>query len=168
VELTERARQDRVAPRLRESVDPVHGLHILTVELPPDRAAPTLASERAATALARVSPRRTRGCALQFDRALRVELDRLADPARLPAPPDGDRAAFVSAALERLGAAEADAVAVPALLALLRAAVEEVEAPADRHAALQTLVAPDLSATAFGAALDRAETSESACARGVR
>jgi hypothetical protein len=56
----------------------------------------------------------------------------------------------------------------PGRLARLRDAIATLEAPGDRRAALQSLVAPDLAESAFTAAVERAESAERACLRADR
>ena len=171
-------------PRTCEAFDPVRRRHILRLDLDRERSsvpAPVTA------VLARVSRRRVTGCAGEYDRSLRAALDR--DAPSLRDTTDERRRAFVLAAIERLGEisagaaiqmtdgralrvdrpVEMSAAAVEprealGFLAVLRAGIEDLEAPPDRRAALQSLLAPDLPASAFGAALDRAETREAACA----
>lgn len=136
--LTERGRAAADALRFRESFDRVRGSHVLAIELAPETpAAGELASADAV--LERAASRSARGCALAYDRTLRAAID-------------------PESSADRAGASEA-----PGALARLRAVIIELEAPGDRQAALQSLVAPDLSAAAFAAAVDRAEAAERAC-----
>jgi len=130
--LTPRGRAAAGVLRFRESLDRVRGWHVLAVELAPE--APTAPEITSADAvLARTPQRPVRGCALDYDRALRAAL-----------------------------ALEARA---PGQLAQLRAAIAALEAPDDRRAALQSLIAADLPEAAFTAALDRAEAAERSCDR---
>jgi hypothetical protein len=168
--LTERGRaESRSAPRLRESFDPVRERHVLAVELAAGRDAES-AIDRATDALARIPRTRIAGCALSYDRALH---DALASEESARAANDEARDAIARAAITRLaalspGAVErVDAAAGPSdsvgYFALLRAAVDEIEAPPDRRSALQFLIAPERGEAPFGAALDRAETAERSC-----
>jgi hypothetical protein len=171
-------------PRVREAFDPVRRRHILRLDLDRERSS---VSAPVAAVLARVSRQRVTGCAGEYDRSLRAALE--PDAPSLRETTDERRRAFVLAAIARLGeispgaairmtdgrvlrvdrpaemsAAAAEPREALGFLAVLRAGVEDLEAPPDRRAALQSLLAPDLPAPAFGAALDHAEAREAACA----
>jgi len=141
--LSERGRAAAGALRFHESLDRVRGSHVLAIELAPETpAAGELVSADAV--LARAASRAARGCALAYDRVLRTALE----PEPSAAPPTAPDA--------------------PGQLARLRAEVAEIEAPRDRRAALQSLVAPDLPEASFAVAVDRAEAAERTCLRSDR
>jgi hypothetical protein len=186
IALGERAEAGGYDLRSRQGVDPVRGLHIFAFDVvPPDGGA--AAVERVRAALARVGTGDIAGCAGVFDAGLRTELDP-EQLARALAPRGSFADPLLRAALKRLGELSpggaielvdgtryrssvllelAAAASVPAqakgYLALLRGLVGELELPAHRRAALRGLVAPELAATSFDAAVERAEASESRC-----
>jgi hypothetical protein len=139
-DLSERGRAAAGELRLREWFDRARDWHVLAIDLAPEDTSST-DPELADAVLARAAQGRARGCSLAYDRALRAALD-LGDPAQL-----------IPAALETPGA-----------LAVLRDEIEQREAPPDRRAALQSVVAPELSEAVFSGALDRAVAAERACA----
>jgi hypothetical protein len=186
IALGEKAEAGGYDLRSRQSVDPVRGLHIFAFDVvPPDGGA--AAVERARLALARIGPADIAGCAGAFDARLRSELDP-EQLARALAPRGSFADPLLRAALKRLGEVSpegtielvdgtryrssvplelAAAASVPAqakgYLALLRGLVGELEIPTHRREALRGLIAPELAAASFDAAVDRAEASERRC-----
>jgi hypothetical protein len=172
--------------RLRQGHDAIRALHRFSVDfVPPDGGASAVS--RAHEALARIETRHVSGCAAVFDRALREALDRSA-LTRALAPQGEFTDPYLRAAMERLGevspggtielldgsryrsgiplelsAAVTEAWQAKGFLALLRAFVAGLEAPADQRSALRSLVAPETGQAEFDALLDRAEAAERAC-----
>ena len=184
--LRDGARDDLVEPRSRQSFDPVRSLHSFSLDLaPPDGGA--AAVENARAALARIGPDAVAGCALDWDRSLREQLDPAALARALAA-----RGAFTDpylrAAMRRLGeispegavhltdgasyrvdvpielmAAASQAQDVIGYLAFLRRFVAELEAAPYRPETLRGLIAPELPASRFEAILATADARETAC-----
>jgi hypothetical protein len=174
--------------RSRQTRDELRDLYLYSVELVPTDGGVD-AVRRAREALARVRAEDVAGCARVFDDALREGLDAEAlaralaprgtftDPylraamKRLAEVSPGarvqmlDGATFTSSPIE-LSAAISQAAQARGYLALLRAFVREIEAPAGRTDTLRGLVAPETSPEAFLAALQSAEQRETGCARG--
>jgi hypothetical protein len=186
VALQEAAQGDAIEPRSRQSFDPVRGLHSFSLDLaPPDGGADAV--ERARAALARIGPDAVEGCAAEWDRTLRQQLDPAALSRALAA-----RGAFTDpylrAAMRRLGevspggevrltdgtrfavaapielmAAATQAHEVLGYLALLRRFVAELEPAPYRRESLRGLVAPEVAPSRFGAMVDAADAREAAC-----
>jgi hypothetical protein len=174
--------------RSRQTRDELRDLYFYSVELVPSDGGVD-AVRRAREALARIRAEDVGGCARVFDDALREALDAEAlaralsprgtftDPylraamKRLAELSPGarvqmlDGSAFTSSPIE-LSAAMSQAAQARGFLALLRAFVREIEAPAGRHDTLRGLVAPESSPEAFSEALLSAERRETSCARG--
>lgn len=172
--------------RLRQGHDAIRGLHRFSVDfVPPDGGASAV--RRAREALAHIETRQVSGCAAVFDRTLRDALDRAA-LTRALAPQGEFTDPYLRAAMERLGevspggaielldgsrfrpgvpielaAAVSEAWQAKGFLALLRAFVAGLEAPADRPSALRSLVAPEVGQPEFEVSLERAEAAERAC-----
>jgi hypothetical protein len=173
--------------RSLEGYDAVREQHRFSVELDPAEGnAAVLARYR--DALDRIPVESVSGCALEFDRALRAQLDPEA-LAQALAPASGFLDPYLRAALERLGelsagrfveltdttrfqlstpigleAASARAAEIVGYLALMRALVAELEPPQrDARNALRGIVAPDLPSERFDAAVEFAERSERRC-----
>ena len=186
VELTELGQGDRFDTRSRQSVDPVRGLHLFALDLVPgDGGAADM--ERARSALERIDADDVSGCALEFDTALRDQLEP-AELARALTPSGSYTDKFMRAAMKRLGEVSSGGVirmldgsefhgAVPielmaaatqpgqaiGYLALLRAFVAELEPEAHRRQILRGLIAPEQAPASFETALDVAEQRERAC-----
>lgn len=190
VDLSPAARSPKPELRSRQGFDAARQLHAFVIDLvPPATAASGAAApsvERMQAALAAVGASDVTGCALAFDSGLRDALDPGA-LARALSPTDY-RAPFLRAAMRRLGEVSPDGVITmtdgsrfdPAsslelaaaasqpnlaqgYLALLRRVTEELETPAMREAGYRSLVAPELAADSFEAALARANAGEQDC-----
>lgn len=186
VALAQDVRDGKVDTRSRQSMDPVRGLHAFSLDLvPPDGGA--AAVERAKAALASIGRSDVSGCASVFDQALREELDPAALSRALAASgsfvdpylraamkrlgevsPDGvvelvDGSTYRTAVPIELMAASTEAAQVKGYLAMLRAFVDEMEAPVHRRSTLRGLVAPELGSARFDAAVDAAEARERSC-----
>jgi hypothetical protein len=186
VALTELGRGGGFDTRSRQSVDPVRGLHLFALDLVPhDGGAADV--ERARAALARIDGADVSGCALEFDRALREQLDP-AEVARALTPNGAYTDNFMRAAMKRLGEVSPGGMirtidggefngSVPielmaaatqpgqaiGYLSLLRAFVAELEPEAQRRSTLRALIAPEQSQEDFDAALGIAEQREQGC-----
>jgi len=186
VALTDAARDGGYDLRSRQGEDPVRGVHLFAIDLvPPDGGAAAI--ERGRAALSRIETGDVTGCAGAFDAALRERLDP-ESLARALSPRGGFTDAYLRAALKRLGdvspggaielvdgtryrasvplelmAAASEAAQAKGYLALLRRLVAELEPPEYRREVLRGLLAPELPAPAFGAALDAAEADEARC-----
>jgi hypothetical protein len=186
VALSELGRDGGFDTRSRQAVDPVRGLHLFALDLvPPDGGAADV--ERARAALARIDGEDVSGCALEFDAALREELDP-AELARALTPNGSYTDPYMRAAMKRLGeissggvirmldgsgfqgsvpielmAAASQPGEVVGYLALLRSFVAELEPEAHRRNTLRALVAPEQPHARFDAAMDGAEARERAC-----
>jgi hypothetical protein len=180
------AARGEVEVRSTSDFDPVRRLHRFALNfLPPDHGAEGVRRSRAA--LARIRAADVSGCALEFDRALREQLDP-ADLALALSGPDPLARPHLRAALRRLGevdpsgaitlvdgtryqasvpieldAAESEASQALGYLALLRRLVAELEPEPYRRAALRSLVAPQTVPSSFEAALAAAEVREARC-----
>jgi hypothetical protein len=174
---------NRLGARQRQSNDEVRGLSRYTIDLAPDAAAGV---EKARSALGSINAGDVSGCAVTFDDALRKRLDP-SDLARALSPRGDFTDAYLRTALRRLGevsggtihmadgtsyrssspielsAAQSQAASAKGFLALLRAWVRNVEAPAQRSEALRSLVAPELDTKQFDAALGAADAAERSC-----
>jgi hypothetical protein len=190
VRLTELGRSDAFETRSRQSVDPVRGLHQFALDfVPKDGGAGDIARARAA--LARIGPAVASGCALEFDRALRDELDPAA-LARALTPNGSYTDRYLRAALKRLGevspggtlhlvdgssfqsdvpielmAAATQPNQVIGYLAMLRAFVAELEPPATQRATLRGLIAPGRPPADFDRLIEAAERRERDCTGGA-
>jgi hypothetical protein len=186
VALSELGLQGGFDTRSRQAVDPVRGLHLFALDLvPPDGGAADV--ERARAALARIDGADVSGCSLEFDVALREQLDP-AELARALTPNGSYTDPYMRAAMKRLGEVSPGGVirmldgsafqgSVPielmaaatqpgqaiGYLALLRAFVGELEPEAHRRDTLRALVAPEQPQTRFDTAMDGAEARERAC-----
>jgi len=175
--------------RSTQGYDGVRELHRFTVELVPSEGnAAVLAMS--ADALKRVQRSDVSGCALEFDRALRAQLDAealsralspasgfLARPFRMALvrlgelSPDGlitlvDGTKFRPAIPLDLEAASAQSADAVGFLALLRAFVTELEPAEQRRNTLRGAIAPELGQERFDAAVAIAEDLERRCGEG--
>jgi hypothetical protein len=174
--------------RSRQTRDELRDLYLYSVELVPSDGG-VEAVRRAREALARIRADDVSGCARVFDDALRSALDpealaralaprgtftdpylRAAMKRLMELSPEGraqmtDGSTFNSTPIE-LAAAMSQAAQARGYLALLRAFVREIEAPAGRGDTLRGLIAPEISSEAFGQALQLAERREASCVRG--
>jgi hypothetical protein len=187
VALSEIGRGGGFDTRSRQSVDPVRGLHLFALDLVP-RDGGAADVERARAALDRIDSADVSGCALEFDQALRGELDP-AEVARALTPSGAYTDNFLRAAMKRLGEVSPGGVirmldgsgfdgSIPielmaaatqpgqaiGYLALLRTFVAELEPAAHRSAALRGLIAPERPQASFDGALHEAEQREQGCA----
>ncbi len=186
VSLTEAARAHKFETRSRESLDPIRGLHIFSLDLvaPEEGATPV---QRAQAALKAIQPAMVSGCAAEFDTALHEKLEPAA-LSRALAPKGGFSDPYLRAALKRLGelspagtlaladgtrfrptipielsAAASQAGEVQGYLVMLRELVSELEPEADRREALRGLIAPELGAASFDEIVSAAELREQQC-----
>jgi hypothetical protein len=186
VALSELGRSGGFDTRSRQSADPVRGLHLFALDLVP-RDGGAADVERARAALARIDGADVAGCALEFDRALRDQLDP-AEVARALTPNGSYTDNYMRAAMKRLGEISAGGVirmldgsefrgSIPielmaaatqpgqaiGYLALLRTFVAELEPEAHRSHTLRALVAPERPQSSFDGALSVAEQREQGC-----
>lgn len=186
VRYTPAAQRSKLDLRSRVGRDPIRDLHLYSLDLvEPDGGA--RAVERMRTALAGIRTADVTGCALRFDTALRDGLDRAA-LARALSPRGSWLDPYLRAAMKRLGevspghavemadgsrlrtnvpfelaAASNQAAEAKGFLALLERLVQRLESPEFRATALRSLVAPELSPSAFTPVLDRASAAERRC-----
>jgi hypothetical protein len=189
VALSPHARGD-VDLRSRQSHDAIRRLYSYTIDLQPaDGGAEAVA--RAQAVLAGIGPADVMGCAVIYDSTLRKLLDPEA-LARALTPTGRFTDPYLRAAMKRLGevsphgvialiddtklrpiapielsAAMSQAAQARGYLAILRALVAGLEANDDRRATLRSLIAPELSPSAFDAAVGRAEAQERRCREGA-
>jgi hypothetical protein len=175
--------------RSRQHHDDVRDLHRFTVDLVPrDRGASAV--ERARATLAQIDGSDVSGCAAVYDQALRDALDPAA-LSRALAPRGEFTDLYLRAALRRLGevsrdgvihlaggerfrpdiplelaAAASQAAKAEGYLALLRRWVALLEPEAFQAQTLRSLVAPELDAKRFEAALAAAAEAERRCRGG--
>ena len=191
VELTPEVREHKPELRSRQGFDAARQLHAYTVDLIPGGGGGTASVEKLQAALASVRASDVEGCAGAFDVALRAGLA----PAELARALSSNdfREPFLRAAMKRLGEVSpggvitltdgsrfnptapielAAAASQPQLaqgyLALLRRVNDEIEAPARREASYRSLVAPEVAAEKFVAALSKANAAEETCKGGAR
>ena len=190
VRLTDVGRSDDYETRSRQAFDPVRDVHVFNLDLAP-REGDNAARESAIAALARIRPADVTGCALEFDEALREELDP-AELARALTPNGTHTDPYLRAAMKRLGEVSPEGVirmrdgtrfrgSVPielmaaatqpdvalGYLALLRRFVAEMEAEPYRESTLRGLIAPELPPDRFDALLRQAQEREQSCEHGV-
>ena len=189
VRLTDLGRSDEFETRSRQGFDPVRGVHVFSLDLAP-REGDTAARQSAIGALGRIHTADVTGCALDFDEALREELDP-AELARALTPNGSHTDPYLRAAMKRLGEVSPDGVirmrdgtrfrgSVPielmaaasepnealGYLALLRRFVAEMEAEPYRESTLRGLIAPELPPDRFDALLRQAQEREQSCEHG--
>ena len=166
--------------------DEIRDLHSYSLDLIGGRGA-AAAVQRTRAALAQIRGKDVTGCPAEFDAALRGELEPAA-LARALAPSGNFTDPYVRAAMRRLGevspgelvqlldgthynpavpiqlaAAMNQASEAKGFLALLRRLVDLLESEPYRRQSLRSLVAPELSPSAFDQITDRAESAERAC-----
>jgi len=185
--LVDPAARDAVEVRSRQAYDAPRDLHVFSLDFV-SPGSPAGRVEAALEALAALGPADVTGCRLAFDDGLRDGLDpgSLARALR----PQGDFTdRYLRAAMRRLGEVSVDGVVdfadgtrlrpespielemaisnattAKGYLALLDALVARLEPDPTYHgAALKSLVAPELSSTAFAAAREQAIANERAC-----
>jgi len=180
------AAENRRSLRSTRDYDAVRDLHQFTVELvPAEGNAEVLA--RSVDALGRIRRSDVSGCALEFDRSMRSQLDSAA-LSRALAPSSGFLDRHLQSALERLGALSPDGLitlvdgskfrpSVPldlaaardqsadaiGFLSLLRAFVAELEPSEHRRDALRGVIAPEMVRERFDAVAAVAEDLERRC-----
>lgn len=175
--------------RSRQAQDELRDLYVYSVEMVPADGG-VEAVRRARSALAAIQSSDVSGCAARFDATLRGNLDP-AQLSRALAPKGTFTDPYLRAAMKRLGAVGpagqiemadgskllgsssielAAAMSQPGeakgYLALLRAFVARVESSEHRTDTLRGIIAPELSAAKFGAALKAAEAAERTCQTG--
>ena len=185
VALTERGRVD-FETRSRQSVDPVRGLHLFALDLVPSDGG-NADIERAREALQRIGSADVSGCSLEFDGALRSQLDPAA-LARALTPNGSYTDKFMRAAMKRLGEVSSGGVirmldgsefrsAIPielmaaatqpgeaiGYLSLLRRFIALLEPAAHRRHTLRGLIAPEVSPASFERFLLASEERERSC-----
>jgi len=172
--------------RSTQGDDAARELHHFTVELvPPEGNAAVLARSR--EALNRVARSKVFGCALEFDRSLRSQLDP-EDLNRALAPSSSFIDPYLRLVLERLGELSPDGLitltdgskfraSIPldltaarmqsadavGMLSLLRAFIDELEPPEYRRSTLRGVIAPDLDDASFDTMAQAAEELERSC-----
>jgi hypothetical protein len=172
--------------RSTQGYDAIRELHHFTVELvPPEGNAAALA--KSSDALARVSRSQVFGCALEFDRSMRSQLDPEALNRAL-APSSSFIDPYLRLVLVRLGeispdgqitlvdgskfrpsipldliAARTQSAEAVGMLSLLRAFIAELEPPEYRRGALRGVIAPELDDDSFDAIAQVAEDQEQSC-----
>jgi hypothetical protein len=180
------ATQNRPDLRSTQGYDAARELHQFTVELVPTEGnAGVLA--RSGEALKRVQRSNVFGCALDFDRSMRSQLDSEA-LSRALAPSSSFLNHHLRSALERLGelspdglitlidgskfrpsipldlaAASAQSAEAIGVLSLLRAFIAELEPTKQRRNALRGVIAPELDSEHFDAIFEIAEDLERRC-----
>ena len=186
VDLAPPARDGKLDLRSRSSHDPVRRLYQYAIDLlPADGDAGSIARARAA--LDGIGTPQVTGCALEYDGALREQLDAEA-LARALTPSGRFTDRYLRAAMKRLGevsprgvislvddstlrpsvpieltAAMSQAPQARGYLALLRSFVDGLEPRAYRTESLRSLIAPELSPAAFDAVQVAAATREKSC-----
>jgi hypothetical protein len=177
---------NRLDLRSTQGYDAIRELHQFTVELVPiEGNAAVLA--RSGDALNRVQRSDVFGCALDFDRSLRSQLDPEA-LSRALAPSSSFLDRHLRSALQRLGelspdglisltdgskfrpsitldlaAASAQSAEAIGFLSLLRAFIAELESPEHRRDALRGVIAPELDSERFATIIEVAEAPERRC-----
>jgi hypothetical protein len=177
---------NRLDLRSTQGYDAIRELHQFTVELVPiEGNAAVLA--RSGDALIRVQRSDVFGCALDFDRSLRSQLDSEA-LSRALAPSSSFLDRHLRSALQRLGelspdglisltdgskfrpsitldlaAASAQSAEAIGFLSLLSAFIAELESPEHRRNALRGVIAPELNSERFAAIIEVAEAPERRC-----
>ncbi len=180
------AAQNQLDLRSTQGYDAVRELHRLTIELVPTEGnAAVLARSR--DALHRVRRSNVFGCALDFDRSMRSQLDSEA-LSRALAPSSSFLDRHLRSALQRLGelspdglitlidgskfrpaipldltAASAQSAEAIGVLSLLRAFIAELEPAEHRRNALRGVIAPELGGERFDAIVEIAEDLERRC-----
>ena len=180
------AAQNRLDLRSTQGYDAVRELHRFTIELVPTEGN-AAALARSDGALNRVNRSSVFGCALDFDRSMRSQLDSEA-LSRALAPSSSFLDRHFRSALRRLGelspdglitlidgskfrpsipldlaAANAQSAEVIGFLSLLRAFIAELEPAEHRRNALRGVIAPELDSERFDAIVEIAEDLERRC-----
>lgn len=179
--------REEVEVRSRQGYDAPRDLHEFSLDLMPVDSGTSSVAD-ALDALAALSTADVIGCRLEFDDALRHELD-AGDLARALRPRGAFTDRYLRAAMRRLGEVSVDGVVdfvdgaqlrpenaielemaianaatAKGYLALLDAFVARLEAdPVNRLTALQSLLAPEWPADRFGSLLDRVRQRETEC-----
>jgi hypothetical protein len=178
--------QNRLDLRLTQGYGAVRELHRFTVELVPTEGNAAVLA-RSDDALNRVQHSKVFGCALDFDRSMRSQLDSEA-LSRALAPSSSFLNHHLRSALERLGelspdglitlidgskfrpsipldlaAASAQSAEAIGVLSLLRAFIAELEPTKQRRNALRGVIAPELDSEHFDAIFEIAEDLERRC-----
>ena len=180
------AAQNRLDLRLTQGYDAVRELHHFTIELVPSEGNAAVLA-RSGDALNRVQHSNVFGCALDFDRSMRSQLNPEA-LSRALAPSSSFLDPHIRSALQRLGelspdglitlidgskfhpsipldlaAASAQGAEAIGVLSLLRAFIAELEPSKHRRNALRSVIAPELDSERFNAIVETAESLERRC-----
>jgi len=180
------ATQNRPDLRLTQGYDAARELHQFTIELVPTEGNAVVLA-RSGEALKRVQHSSVFGCALDFDRSMRSQLDPEA-LSRALAPSSGFLDRHLQSTLQRLGelspdglitlidgskfrpsipldlaAASAQSAEAIGVLSLLRAFIAELEPTKQRRNALRGVIAPELDSEHFDAIFEIAEDLERRC-----
>ncbi len=178
--------QNRLDLRLTQGYDAVRELHHFTVELVPTEGNAAVLA-RSGAALNRVQHSNVFGCALDFDRSMRSQLDSEA-LSRALAPSSSFLDPHIRSALQRLGelspdglitlidgsklrpsirldlaAASAQSAEAIGFLSLLKAFIAKLEPSEHRRNALRGVIAPELDSERFDAIVEIAEDFERRC-----
>jgi hypothetical protein len=185
VELNEGVRGN-LERRSGHGYDAVRDLHHFSVNLVPSDGT-VVAVDEAREVLGRIQPDDVSGCALEFDRSLRSQLEAEA-LSRALAPSSSFLDPYLRAALKRLGELSPDGVialtdgsrfrpSIPlelsaasvqsaqavGYLVLLRKFVAELEPSIDQYNTLRGIIAPEATNAGFDAIIEAAEDSERRC-----
>jgi len=186
IALAEEAKSAEIDFRLRSDYDAARDLHASSVDLVPKNGQARAVS-RAKSALAQLRPYAVSGCSLEFDRAVREQIEPGALSRALT--PNGKFTdPYLRAAMRRLGeltankkvvftdgsqfdprvpieleAALIQAAGAKGYLALLRAFVAEMEPGSHRDETFRSLIAPELDPAEFSRIMVTANESEQVC-----
>jgi len=178
--------QGRLDLRSTQGYDAARELHEFTIELIPTEGNAAVLAE-SSDALNRIQRSNVFGCALDFDRSMREQLDSEA-LSRALAPSSSFLDRHLRSAIQRLGelapdglitlvdgskfqpsipldlaAARAQSADAIGVLSLLRAFIDELEPPEHRRSALRGVIAPELDSERFDAIVEIAEDLERRC-----
>lgn len=186
IDLAQAVHPDEIDLRLRTDYDAARDLHASTVDLVPSGGRSS-AVARAQTALANLKPSAVSTCSMEFDRALREQME-LGSLSRALTPNGKFTDPYLRAAMRRLGelaprrtvsfvdgsefdpsvpieleAALIQAADAKGYLVVLREFVAGMEPGPHRAEAFRSLVAPELDPAEFERTVARAREAESAC-----
>jgi len=178
--------RDKLERRSAHGYDAGRDLHHFTVNLVPSDGTSVTVDEARVT-LERINPEDVSGCALEFDRSLRLQLE-AESLSRALAPSSSFLDPYLRATLKRLGALSPDGVIAltdgsrfrpsrplelsaaaaqsaqaVGYLVLLRKFVAELEPSIDQRNTLRGIIAPGLTNAAFDAIIETAKDPERRC-----